>query len=130
MLLVCFANVSTVPTLTVNRWQTKFLFQTLHAENVLFGTLDFSQAQVFILLSTDIYMFGLQVEDKELLSEYATDNEGRHVFVMKDMEELHATFDEMIGMASPPGTHILLCSISETAVKTLTYINVTYVVFI
>lgn len=45
-------------------------------------------------------MFGLEAEDKELLSEYATDNAGKHVFVMKDMTELHETFDEMIGMAS------------------------------
>lgn len=51
----------------------------------------------------DIYMFGLEAEDKELLSEYATDNAGKHVFVMRDMTELHETFDEMIDESTSVG---------------------------
>ncbi|XP_062382716.1 complement factor B-like [Sardina pilchardus] len=52
----------------------------------------------------DIYMFGVGPDDRELLNEYATlDNEGKHVFVLKDLDELHEIFDEMIDESTSVG---------------------------
>lgn len=52
----------------------------------------------------DIYMFGVGADDRELLNEYATlDNEGKHVFLLEDLDKLHTVFDEMIDESTSVG---------------------------
>ncbi|XP_031417260.1 complement factor B-like [Clupea harengus] len=52
----------------------------------------------------DIYMFGLGPDvERELLTEYVTDNAGKHVFLMDDLEQLHEVFDQMIDESSNVG---------------------------
>ena len=60
-------------------------------------------------LLTDIYMFGLGPDvERELLTEYMTDNAGKHVFLMDDLEQLHEVFDQMIGIAFLPRRHVFV----------------------
>ena len=60
-------------------------------------------------LLTDIYMFGLGPDvERELLTEYVTDNAGKHVFLMEDLDQLHQVFDEMIGIVFLPRIHVFV----------------------
>ena len=54
-------------------------------------------------------MFGLgQDVERELLTEYVTDNAGKHVFLMEDLDQLHQVFDEMIGIVFLPRIHVFV----------------------